>query len=296
MLFAGCFSPPTRDQKEDERMAASTAELSPQPRGSIDAAKAAPGDPPAPGLDEDVRRLSAERPLERMQAENRLRAAGPAGALAAARFLSADAAPSALVEAVVFLEDVDLTPMEHDQREDVRALLANALSHESALVRAHAARALQIQGPGAQRTAFLQAIADPERRVRWAVVRRFGDAPEELDAIQRQILISHLQVRPRASFDAQDVNRDGSLSRAEFTGTDALWRIINTDGDDAISLEEWSAPAPSGVRADVIELLLRMHAKLTPGLEPAGYNPYAPANEQLNAAERWRTWSENLPK
>lgn len=277
-------------------MATSTAELTPPPRGTIDAAKAAPGDPSPPGLETDVLRLSSDKPLERVQAENRLRAAGAAGALAAARFLASGAQPRSLVEALVFLEDINLEDMELEQREDVRQRLAGALAHETPDVRAHAARALQIQGPGAQRTAFLQAIGDPERRVRWAVVRRFGDAPDELDAIQRQILINHLQVRRRSAFDSQDVDRDGNLTRAEFTGSDALWRIIDANGDDTISAEEWTAPAPTGVRADVIELLLRMHAKLTPALEPIGYNPYAPAEDQLAAAQRWKDWSDNLPK
>ncbi|MCC7510679.1 MAG: EF-hand domain-containing protein [Planctomycetes bacterium] len=297
IVLGGCIQPPTRNQPEDQRIGQSTEQLQPAPRGPVDPAQSGPEDPKAPPLEHDVKMLSSDLPLQRVQADNRLRAAGAAGVLAAARFLAdAGAAPGAMIEALRFLEDVDIQGLDVATREEVRRLLAGALGHKEGRVRSHAARSLQVHGPGSQRTAFLQAIGDAERRVRWAVVRRFGDNPAELDATQREVLISFLQVRTRDRFDQADVNKDLQVTRGEFIGSDEQFQKLDSDGDGRISLEEWTAPAPAPVRADVCELLMRLHAKLTPGLEPIGYNPYAPAADQQGAVDRWSDWSKALPK
>lgn len=296
-VLGGCIQPPTRNQPEDQRMGESTDLLQPKPRGPVDPAQSTPEDPKAPPLEHDVKLLSSDLPLQRVQADNRLRSAGSAGVLAAARFLAeAEAEPAATVEALRFLEDVDIQGLDVPTREEVRRLIAGALRHQNALVRSHAARSLQVHGPGSQRTSFLEAIGDPERRVRWAVVRRFGDNPAEMDATQREVLISFLQVRKRDRFDEADVNKDLQVTRGEFSGSDEQFQKLDSDGDGRVSLEEWTAPAPAAVRADVCELLMRLHAKLTPGLEPIGYNPYAPAADQQGAVDRWSEWSNALPK
>ncbi len=297
LMLGGCIQPPTRNQPEDQRMGESTEQLQPKPRGPVDPAQSGPKDPKSPPLEQDVKLLSSDLPLQRVQADNRLRSAGSAGVLAAARFLEqATVAPGATIEALRFLEDADIQGLDVPAREEVLRLLAGVLRHKDGQVRSHAARSLQVHGPGSQRTAFLQAIGDPERRVRWAVVRRFGDNPAEMDATQREVLISYLQVRTRARFDEADVNKDLQVTRGEFSGSDEQFAKLDSDADGRISLEEWTAPAPTAVRADVCELLMRLHAKLTPGLEPIGYNPYAPAADQQGAVDRWSDWSNALPK
>jgi hypothetical protein len=69
---------------------------------------------------------------------------------------------------------------------------------------------------------------------------------------------------------------------------------MDQDADGRISLPEWIRPVPDEVRADVLALLHRMHAKLSPELEPPGYNPYAPAADQLDSWRQWTAWVEGL--
>lgn len=278
-------------------MAGDAQTLKPEPRGPVDSQRATPGDPTPPALVADVRALSSEIRLNRIQAENRLRQAGAKGVMAAADFLVQPGNPdSALIEAMNFLMRIDFESLDAAQATRVRDQLAALLVHAHDDVRATAARALQVIGPGSQRTAFLRAITDPERRVRWAVVRRFGDFAEEADRAQLLILLGFLQGGMEADFDRADTNRDGSLARDEFLRGNDEFARLDKNSDGAISRNEWTSPVDSPVRADVYTVLLRLHEKLTPDLRPIVYNPWAPAGPQQDAITAWQRWVEALPQ
>ncbi|MBK9975823.1 MAG: hypothetical protein IPP14_13715 [Planctomycetes bacterium] len=277
-------------------MSRSSVLLQPQVRGPVDATRAQAGDPQPPALEQDVVRLASDSMLDRIQADNRLRQAGPEGILAVAHYLARnDAKPPAMIEAMNFLMEAEIEPLEAPARADVRAMVAQTLSHKDGKVRAAAARVLQVHGPGSQRAAFLRAIGDSETRVRWAVVRRFGDFPQEVQKAQVLILLGYLAAGTPEEFARQDTNKDGFLSTSEFIrGVDDFSRL-DADHDGKVSANEWSSPYDSAIRADVYALLLRMHEKLTPNLRPIVYNPYAPAAEQLDAVAAWQAWMEALP-
>jgi hypothetical protein len=269
--------------------------LAPTPRGPVNAQRKTPDDPPDPRLKEDVLQLSSEIPLERIQADNRLKQAGADGILAVAAFLNDPAAePLKLIEALRFIASADFNELDSAQASTAREAMALCLLHQDATVRVQAARALQVHGPGAQRTVFLTAIGDPERRVRWAVVRRYSDHPAELDEVQRSILLAYLDAGTRTEFSLADLDGDERLSPREFKGTAEAFARLDRDGDGAVSLEEWTSPVPAEVRADVVALLLRIHAKLTPGLKPDGYNPWLPSSDQLDIVSRWKAWNERV--
>lgn len=242
-----------------------------------------------------MQQLASDIPLERVQANNRIKQAGVEGLLAAADFLDdEDATPEQLVEAIRLLASADLNEFETTQVNHVRDQLAHALGHGDARVRIEAARALQVHGPGVHRTLFLTAIGDSERRVRWAVVRRFNDNPSELTKEQRGILLNYFEAGTREEFGNADTDGSNSLSRREFKGTSDEFQRLDDDGDGEISLEEWTSPYPSEIRADVNALLLRLHAKLTPNLRPESYNPWLPASDQLNVLTAWRQWNTQV--
>jgi hypothetical protein len=295
LLFAGCVAPPNRDLARDQAMQRNKDLLQPPVRGPVNDDHRTPDDPANPPLSENVRQLSSDIPLERIQADNRLKQAGTNGLLAVAEFVqSNDAGPNQLSEAVRFLSAADFSALEADQAAALRAALATALGSKESSVRIPAARALRVHGPGAQRTVFLTAISDPERRVRWEVVQRFSDNPTELDKAQRSILLGYLEAGTREDFASADQDGDGSLSRREFTGDDAEFARMDQDKDNAISAEEWASPYPGVVRSDVTALLNRLHTKLTPDEKPPGYNPWLPSSDQLDIVGLWRQWSEQL--
>jgi hypothetical protein len=295
LLFAGCVAPPNRDLQRDEAMQRNQELLQPPVRGPVNDERRAPGDPANPTLSENVRQLSSDIPLERIQADNRLKQAGGKGLLAVAEFVRGnDAAPAQLSEAVRFLSTADFSGIEADQAAIMREALAMALSNADSSVRIPAAMALRVHGPGAQRTVFLTAITDSERRVRWEVVQRFSDNPTELDKAQRSILIDYLDAGARQAFAAADQDQDGSLSRREFTGDEVEFARMDRDRNESISGEEWASPYPEVVRSDVIALLFRLHSKLTPEEKPPGYNPWLPSSDQLDIVTLWRQWSEQL--
>lgn len=242
-----------------------------------------------------MRQLASDIPLERVQANNRIKQAGADGLMAAANFLDdEDAAPAQLIEAIRLLTSADLSDLEPEQVSHIRNQLAVALEHEHADVRVEAARWLQVHGPGVHRTLFLTAIGDSERRVRWAVVRRFNDHPHELDKQQRSILLNYFDAGTREEFGNADRDDSKSLSRIEFNGTNEEFQRLDDDGDGEISEEEWTSPVPSEIRADVNALLLRLHAKLTPNLRPDSYNPWLPSSDQLSVLTNWREWSTQV--
>jgi hypothetical protein len=276
-------------------MARNNKVLQPEVRGPVDAERKTQDDPPDPPLRENVPLLSSEIPLERIQADNRLTQAGAPGLVAAAGFLREPEATAAqLREALRFIAAADLSILEPEAAAGVREAIALTLSHADARVRVEAARALQVHGPGAQRTVFLTAIGDSERRVRWAVVRRFSDYPAEMDRAQRAILLAYLEAGTRAQFEALDKDHNDSLSRSEFQGSEDELAALDHDEDGSVSADEWASPVSSEVRADVIALLLRLHTKLTPDEKPAGYNPWLPSSDQLDVVKLWQQWSEQL--
>ncbi|MCA8913062.1 MAG: hypothetical protein KDB82_15280 [Planctomycetes bacterium] len=284
-----------RGNERDEDMAQSQELLAPEVRGPVEAQRKTPEDPPNPPLKDDVPQLSSPVPLERIQADNRLKQAGAKGLLAVADYLlDPRAKPAQLIEAVRFVASADFANLDTDQTATVREALAHCLSHEDGKVRLQAARALQVHGPGAQRTVFLTGIGDSERRVRWAVVRRFSDHPDELDKAQRLILLSYLESDSRADFTAADTDHDGKLTKREFKGTEDRFDRLDTDHDGAVSAEEWASPFPSEIRADVFALLLRMHSKLTPNEKPEGYNPWLPSADQLDIVTDWKQWNDRV--
>lgn len=272
--------------------------LKPSVRAPVDATRAGPEDPSPPSLQNDVTSLSHPTPLVAVQARNRLRQAGVDGTLAVAEYLDRDpGAPERHREAARYL--TDLTPQEfsdlsESEAEAVRASAAEGLASPDTELRILCARVLQIHGPGAQRTRLLGSIADPERRVRWAVVRRFGQFPHELDLTQRRFLLKFLEAGTRDEFAALDTDGDGALSRGEYTGSAETFASMDHDRNGTVSLPEWIRPVPDAIRADVVALLHRMHAKLSPELEPPGYNPYAPAADQLESWRQWSAWVESL--
>lgn len=278
-------------------MAAGSTLLKPQARGPVEGQRALPDDPPAPPLAEDVARLASDIRLERVQADNRLRQAGSSGVMAAARYLGKSNAPAAnLVEAMNFLIKSEVNALAAADASEVRDRLASALTHPHGKVRATAARALQVLGPGDQRTAFLQAIGDPETRVRWAVVRHFGDYPGDADRAQLLILLGYLRAGTEAEFGRLDADGNGEVSRTEFVrGADEFARL-DKNADGKISRAEWLEPVDSGVRTDVYQILLRLHEKLTPDQRPIVYNPLSPAGEQQDAITGWQAWIDALPK
>ena len=242
-----------------------------------------------------MRQLSSEITLERIQADNRPKQAGPKGLLAVAAYLQdPKARPEQLIEALRFMASADFGNLDNDQTATVREALAYCLSHKDGKVRVQAARALQVHGPGAQRTVFLTGIGDTERRVRWAVVRRFSDHPDELDKAQRLILLSYLESGSRDDFTAADTDHDGQLTQREYKGGEERFKQLDADHDGNISADEWASPFPSDIRSDVFALLLRMHTKLTPNEKPEGYNPWLPSADQLDIVTTWKQWNERV--
>lgn len=243
----------------------------------------------------DVRELASPTPLERIQTANRLDEAGARGVQAAARFVAkSDAKPSELVAAIRFLASSEFEALDSETQGRVRDALAGALQHEDAAVRIEGARALRAHGPGSHRTAMLAAIGDSERRVRWAVVGRFGDHPEELEQSQRSFLLTFLEAGTREEFAAADGDENGSLTRAEFRGLDDQFDRLDRDGNDEVSLEEWASPVPGEIRADVVALLILVHGARTPDAEPPVYDPWKPAADQRDRVAAWREWSERI--
>ena len=276
-------------------MAESYERFGPPERGPVNAQHQTPEDPANPTLKEDVPLLASEIPLQRIQADNRLNQAGAKGLVEVAVFLKRkDATPVQLIEALRFIAAADFAALEADEASEVREALSHCLDHPNGKVRVEAARALQVHGPGSQRTVFLTAIGDTERRVRWAVVRRFSDHPEELDRTQRTILLSYLEAGTRSAFTAADQDQDSKLTPREFKGTADEFAKLDRNQDGAVSNEEWISPVPSNVRADVVALLLRMHSKLTPDEQPVGYNPWLPSSDQLDIVTQWQNWNKNL--
>jgi hypothetical protein len=292
-LLPACVAPPARDTTIDDAMKQRNERLRPEVRGPIDNTRRVEADPPPPAMDHDVMLLASPNALDRIQADNRLRARGVEGILVVARFLPRTGTTTEqLVEAVEFLTGADLKDLDAAQGADVRALLAVLLAPERpAAVRKAAAWALRAHGPGAQRTVFLRAIEDKERAVRWAVVERFGENPQEVEDTQRLLLVKLLQAGTADEFAKHDENKDGFLAPIEFT-TEEEFKRMDVDNDRRISEQEWLFPVDSAIRTDVVDLLRRLHARLTPLDAQINYNPDLPGGQQREAYGLWKAWAE----
>jgi len=272
-------------------------QFQPPPRGPLEVSRREKDDPALPDPELDVKRLASPSRLERMQAENRLRARGAEGLMEVARSTSGPGEPEQRVKAIEFVMNADLEIISAEQAAEVRTLLAGGLdSARPASVRAAAAWALRVHGPGSEQTPFLLAIKDSERRVRWAVVERLGANPTEVNATQCLILVSLLRAGTAEEFDGMDGNRNGVLERTEFSRSDEEFARLDADADGAVSRDEWINPVSPAVRTDVVALLLRVQANLTPGRKPINYNPDLPAGEQLEAVAQWQAWAESLSR
>lgn len=267
--------------------------MRPEVRGPIDNSRRTDTDPEPPALDHDVMLLASPNALERIQADNRLRARGVEGIMTVARFLPrTGTTPEQIVEAVEFLTGASLAELDAAQNADVRAILAALLAADRPTpVRKAAAWALRAHGPGAQRTAFLRAIEDKERTVRWAVVERFGENPAEVEDTQRLLLVKLLQAGTAEEFAKHDEDKDGFLSSIEYTAEEEFKRL-DADKDGRVSEHEWLFPVDSATRTDVIDLLRRLHARLTPLEAQINYNPDLPGGQQREAYGQWKAWAE----
>lgn len=198
-------------------------------------------------LDQYARDLASSTPLVRMQASNRLRHAQAEGVKACLRVL--ENAVAAIAEPILrFLSSLDLQDIGAEHEAAVRAMAARNLKSPHAPLRVAAAQLLCAAGPGTTRTDFLAAIVDPERKVRWAVVRRFSEFASELENAQLMVLVSFL-------------------------------------ADEKLN---------SATRGDVHTLLLAVFEKLSRGLRPEGYDPYADPKLQRAAVAAWEAWARSV--
>lgn len=209
-----------------------------------------PAQSPAPAaavLEQYAIDLASSTPLVRMQAANRLRQAQADGVRACLRVL--ESAKPAIAEPVLrFLSSLDLEDIGADHQAAVRTVAARNLKSPDAPLRVAAAQLLGATGPGTTRTEFLAAIVDPERKVRWAVVRRFSEFAHELESAQLMVLVSFLA----------------------------------------------DARLDSATRADVYTLLLAVFEKVSRGLPPEGYDPYADPKSQRASIAAWEAWARNV--
>ncbi|MCC6150571.1 MAG: hypothetical protein IT461_10000 [Planctomycetes bacterium] len=161
--------------------------------------------PSAPVLEQYAKDLASSTPLVRMQAANRLRQAQVAGVQACLRVL--DSAESAVAGAILrFLATLNLEDIGAEPQGAVRLAAARHLKSPDVSLRVAAAQLLCATGPGPTRTEFLAAIVDPERKVRWAVVRRFAEFAHELENAQLMVLVSFLADAKLGSATRNDVH------------------------------------------------------------------------------------------
>jgi hypothetical protein len=205
---------------------------------------------PAPlalALEQCAKDLASSTTLVRMQAANRLRHAHVDGVKACLRVL--ESAEATVSEPIFrFLSSLDLQDIGAEPEAAVRAIAARNLKSPHAPLRVAAAQLLCAAGPGTMRTDFLAAIVDPERKVRWAVVRRFSEFASELENAQLMVLVSFL-------------------------------------ADEKLN---------SATRGDVHTLLLAVFEKLSRGLRPEGYDPYADPKFQRPAVAAWEAWARSV--
>lgn len=293
-LAAGCFSGPSRDLGRDEALKEAVNVNHPDVRNPIDPLKA-PEDELATSLEGRVSLLTSEDPLQRMQGANALSSDLEAGVNEVLSFLLAANVEVLLKIAILeWLKTSEIPDLSSELQVSLRTCLAEMLNDDSAEIRRHVAEIFQRFGPEEKRTEFLQAIADEDRRVRWAVVHYFGAHQNELNRIQRLILVGYLNAGKRDDFKQMDSNNDGTISSREWKQDATSFKQFDRDDDGDITFDEWINPYPASIRVDVYALLLRLHEAHSPTEKPYGYNPYADATDQLKAVQIWRTWGQSV--
>lgn len=167
------------------------AKAHPQPeRPPLDQSADAPPLQPSQ-LEHWAEELGSPSALTRTQAANRLQQARGEGVAACLRKIDSAADP-VVARVLDFLAVLDLHDVAPEHLEPARSAAARRLKSASEAVRVAAACMLCAAGPGSARTDFLGAITDGARKVRWAVVRRFSDHPDELENAQLMLLASYL--------------------------------------------------------------------------------------------------------
>lgn len=239
--------------------------------------------------------LTSEDPLQRMQGANALRADLEAGVNEILSSLPVASVEVLLRIAILeWLKTSEVPDLSSELQVRLRACLADLLNDDSAEIRRHVAEIFQRFGPEEKRTEFLKAIADEDRRVRWSVVHYFGGNQNELNRIQRLILVGYLNAGKRDEFYQLDTNNDYTISDREWKQDAASFKQFDRNDDGDITFDEWINPYPASIRADVYALLLRLHEAHSPTEKPYGYNPYADATDQLKAVQIWRTWGQSV--
>lgn len=187
---SACTGPTPRDLDKDTVARERAENLAAPERPKLNPPANAPS-PAASALDQCVQDLAAPTPLARLQAAGQLRRAGNEGIAACLRAMPAG---SAVVVARIFdfFASLDIDSMEAGVQAEVRAAAAKHLKSADAQVRVAAAHMLAALGAGGARTEFLSAVTDSERKVRWAVVQRFSEHPDELQNAQLMLLAGYL--------------------------------------------------------------------------------------------------------
>jgi hypothetical protein len=200
----GCTGPTPRELEKDAAMENRAKELEAPTRPRLDPGPNTPP-PAADALDQCAGKLASDSALERMQAANTLRRAQLEGVRACLRVLAQpDAAAAARI--LDFLAALNMDDLDADVQASVRVAAAARLKSQDVRQRVAAADALAAIGANGVRTEFLSAITDGERKVRWAVVRRFSDHPEELENAQLMLLAGFLGDARLASGARADVH------------------------------------------------------------------------------------------
>jgi hypothetical protein len=187
---AACTGPTPREIERDALIADRANVLAAPERPRLNPPPEAPAQP-ADSLETCVRELASSLPLARIQAANQLKRAAAEGISACLRvLLKADVLVNTRI--LEFLAAQDYEAYSADVLEGVREAAAKQLKIEVAAVRQAAAQMLGTLGAGGARTEFLSAITDKERKIRWAVVQRFAEHPDELGNAQLMVLANYL--------------------------------------------------------------------------------------------------------
>lgn len=187
---SACTGPTPRELERDAQVSSRANELAAPERPKLNPPQGAPAQP-ADSLETSARELASTLPLTRLQAANQLKRAAAEGIYACLRVLakSGDLVNARILE---FLAAQDYEAYSADVLAGVREAAAKQLKVDVASVRQAAAQMLGTLGAGGARTDFLSAITDKERKIRWAVVQRFAEHPDELGNAQLMVLVSYL--------------------------------------------------------------------------------------------------------
>ncbi len=188
--MSACSGPTPRDLDKDDYVKERAQNLAAPERAKLNPPPNSPA-PAALSLEICAQDLASIAPLARLQAANTLKRAGAEGIAACLKVLGAGEA--GMVGRILdFFASQDIDSLPADVQSAMRAAAAKNLKSGESPVRVAAAQMLAALGAGGVRTEFLSAITDSERKVRWAVVQRFSEHPEELQNAQLMLLVSFI--------------------------------------------------------------------------------------------------------